>query len=259
MQVRHAGQRGPGETLGAAGRGAGFDARECAARVDVDAHVARPALGQQCLCGEVALHGVAIIGPCSMRYGSTRISPPCAKARLRRAARRRARGRGRPHRLGRQARGAVRAGRARRARGSRRAGSVDHARARRLPHACRVRRRPRGRVRAAARGRELRGDRARRRRHRLHRARDARGERGRAGGHCGQAPAPVAARRRDRGRDQVRLRARARGRAAHAARRAAARRAPAAHGAHHLPRRARAAAGVRRPSPTTTSTWSASA
>ena len=58
---------------------------------------------------------------------------------------------------------------------------LDHARPDRLPHASRLRRRSRGRIRAAAGGRELRGDRARRRRHRLDREGDARGERGRAG------------------------------------------------------------------------------
>ena len=91
---------------------------------------------------------------------------------------------------------------------------LDHARADRLPHAPRLCGRPRARVRAAARGRQLRGDRARRRRHRLDREGDARGERGRA-----RRAAPAAARRADRrrrhhDRDQVRLRARSRERSA---------------------------------------------
>ncbi len=54
-------------------------------------------------------------------------------------------------------------------------GPLDHARPDRLPHPSRPCRRPRRRVRAAAGGRDLRGDRARRRRHRLHREGDARG------------------------------------------------------------------------------------
>ena len=49
----------------------------------------------------------------------------------------------------------------------------------RLPHPRRLRRRPRARVRDAARGRELRGHRPRRRRHHVDGARDARGRRGR--------------------------------------------------------------------------------
>ena len=48
-------------------------------------------------------------------------------------------------------------------------GPLDHARPDRLPHPSRLRRRPRARIRAAARRRDLRGDRARRRRHRLDR------------------------------------------------------------------------------------------
>ena len=59
-------------------------------------------------------------------------------------------------------------------------GPLDHAGPDRLPHPSRLWRRPRARIRAAARGRELRGDRAGRRRHRLDGARDARGERGRS-------------------------------------------------------------------------------
>ena len=96
-------------------------------------------------------------------------------------------------------------------RGKRRsARAAGHARADRLPHASRLRRRPRGRMGDAPARRDLRGDRARRRRHPLDREGDARGERGRA---CrGRAAAPRRAdrRRRDDDRDQVRLRARSR-------------------------------------------------
>ena len=88
----------------------------------------------------------------------------------RRAARRR-----RSHRLGRRRRPtARRRAHRRRARPRRRAG---HARADRLPHAPGLRRPARARVRAAAAGRELRGDRARRRRHPLDRRRHARSQR----------------------------------------------------------------------------------
>ena len=54
---------------------------------------------------------------------------------------------------------------------------MDHAGARRLPHAPGVRRRSRARVRTAPAGRDVRGDRAGRRRHPVHRARHARGGR----------------------------------------------------------------------------------
>ena len=91
---------------------------------------------------------------------------------------RRGRGPRRAHRL-RRAGGDMPA--ALRARGDvdRLRGPLDHARADRLPHPSRLRRRPGAGIRAAARRRDLRGDRARRRRHPLDRARDARSERGR--------------------------------------------------------------------------------
>ena len=103
------------------------------------------------------------------------------------------------------------------------------------------------RIRAAARRRELRGDRAGGRRHRRHgRARRARRAR------TNSSPVAAAARRADRrgrhdGRDQIRLRARSREPSARccAPRARSATSAPVAV-AHHLPRRARAAAGIRR-------------
>ena len=120
----------------------------------------------------------------------------------------------------------------------------------RLPHAPGVWRQSRARVRAAAGGCQLRGDRARRRRHPLHREGDARGVGGRAG-----RRGPAAARRPDRRgrddrRDQVRLRPRARDRGPAAAGGAAAGRAAPRLGGDHLPRRACAAArGGRRQGP----------
>ena len=81
----------------------------------------------------------------------------------------------------------------------------------RLPHPPRLRRRPRARVRAAPRGRDLRGDRPGRRRHRL----DRRARRAQASEDelVAAAPAPArraAGRRRHHHRDQVGLRPRRR-------------------------------------------------
>ena len=87
----------------------------------------------------------------------------------------RARGPRRAHRLGRAGRGARR--RPRRPARARSRRPAGHAGADRLPHPPRVRRRPGARVRAAARGRELRGGRPRRRRHRLDGARHPGGRR----------------------------------------------------------------------------------
>ena len=96
--------------------------------------------------------------------------------------RRRHRRQGRPHRLGRPPRRPAEDEGAPRARRRR---PLGHARPGRLPHPSRVRRRPRARVRAAAQGRHLRGDRARRRRHPLDR--DARRAR-RARTRCSSPP-----------------------------------------------------------------------
>ena len=123
---------------------------------------------------------------------------------------------------------------------------LDHARPDRLPHPSRPCRQPRQRVRNAAGGRDLRGDRAGRRRHRLVGQGAARRERGRT---C--RPDPAAARcadrrRRDHHRDQVGLWPRPGERSQVAARRAPAWRTAAGDGAHDLPRRACAAAGGQR-------------
>ena len=127
-----------------------------------------------------------------------------------------------------------------------RPGRVAHAGLHRLPHASRLGRQPRDRVRTAPRRRDVRRHRACRRRHQRHRARDARGQRRRAARRDAAAPRRAAARRRDHGRDQVGLRARDRRPSAllRAARRLGATGAVDVH--DHVPRCARAAARIRR-------------
>ena len=133
----------------------------------------------------------------------------------------------------------------RRTRPRRRAG---HAGPDRLPHPPGLRRPARARVRAAAARRELRRHRARRRRHPLHRGRHARRQRRRA---VRRRAAQRALALMAEGVTTIEIKSGYgldrddEARCLRVARRLGAR--AAADGAHHLPRRARAAAGVRRP------------
>ena len=134
-------------------------------------------------------------------------------------------------------------GESRRRRGGGPGGSARHAGADRLPHARRLRRRPGGGVRDAARGRELRGGGAGGRRHPLDRARHARGVRGGAGGRRAAAGGRADRRGGHDAGGEVGLRARPGDGAPDAARGPPDRaRAPGA-GGDELPRRPRGAAG----------------
>ena len=126
-------------------------------------------------------------------------------------------------------------------------GPPRHSRTHRLPHTPGVCRQSRARIRTAPERRLLCGDRPARRRHPLHGERHARGQRRATAGGITAAARCAARRRRDHRRNQIRLRPHARARTQTTPRGPRTGAGASRECQHHVSRRARAAAGVRRP------------